>query len=131
MLKSGITVRWLVTTILVIAVILTCISASVILILKDYYYDTVEAKLETITEGAQVNILETIKINGVTQTITDKAIDIPIATDTLLGVVMGSTTENKISIAEDGTMEVNSVNVNKLTQTDGEYLIMNGGSASI
>lgn len=53
------------------------------------------------------------------------------ATDTLLGVVMGSTAENKIAIAEDGTMEVNSVNVNKLVQDENTSLILNGGSASV
>lgn len=52
------------------------------------------------------------------------------ATNSLLGVVMGSAAENKISIAEDGTMEVNTLNVNKLVQTDGEFLILNGGSAN-
>jgi hypothetical protein len=97
---------------------------------NDQRVGTVEAKLETIVEGAQVNVLEAIKINGVAQTITDKAVDIPIATDTLLGVVMGSAAENKIAIAEDGTMEVNSLNVNKLTQDEGTTLILNGGSAS-
>lgn len=98
---------------------------------NDARVDTIEGKLSGIAEGAQANILEAIKINGVAQTITDKEVNIPMATGTLLGVVMGSTAENKISVAEDGTMSVNSVNVNKLVQTDGEYLIMNGGSASI
>lgn len=95
------------------------------------FTDTLLEKLNGINAGAQVNVLEAIKINGVAQTITDKAVNIPVATDTLLGVVMGSDAENKISVAEDGTMEINSVNVNKLVQTDGEYLIMNGGSASM
>ena len=45
MLKSGITVRWLITTILVIAMILACISVSIIVLLKGYYYETVEVKL--------------------------------------------------------------------------------------
>lgn len=45
MLKSGITVRWLLTTILVIALILTAISATIVFLLRDYYYETVENKL--------------------------------------------------------------------------------------
>ena len=53
-----------------------------------------------------------------------------VATDTLLGLVMGSSAENKVSVAVDGTMEVNSLNVNKLVQTSGEFLILNGGSAN-
>lgn len=52
------------------------------------------------------------------------------ATDTLLGLVMGSSAENKVAVAADGTMEVNSLNVNKLVQTDNEYLVLNGGSAN-
>ena len=54
MLKSGITVRWLVTTILVIAVILTCISASVVFVLKDYYYDMVESKLQSLAQSSVI-----------------------------------------------------------------------------
>ncbi len=54
MIKSGITVRWLVTTILVIAMILACISVSVVLVLKDYYYDTVEAKLQSLAQSSAI-----------------------------------------------------------------------------
>lgn len=53
------------------------------------------------------------------------------ATGTILGLVMGSAAENKISVGTDGTMEVNSVNVNKLVQTDGDALVLNGGSANV
>ena len=95
------------------------------------FTNTLLEKLNGIAEGAQVNILEVIQINGVAQAITDKAVNIPIATDTLLGVVMGSAAENKVNVLEDGTMEVNSLNVNKLVQSENEYLIMNGGSASV
>lgn len=98
---------------------------------NDQRVDTIEGKLSGIAEGAQVNVLEAIKINGVAQTITDKAVNIPVATDTLLGVVMGSTAENKIAVAADGTMEINSVNVNKLVQDENTALILNGGSASV
>ena len=44
---------------------------------------------------------------------------------------VASTVENGVSVAEDGTMSVNSVNVNKLVQTEGEFLILNGGNANI
>lgn len=56
--------------------------------------------------------------------------DIPAATAEVLGLVMSSTAENKVSVGADGTMEVNSVNVNKLTQTEGDTLILNGGSSA-
>ena len=95
-------------------------------------FDTTNAsKLNGIEAGAQVNDLEVVKIAGVVLPISDKSVDIPIATAEVLGVVISSTAENKVSVSEDGTMEVNSVNVNKLVQTDGEALILNGGSSTI
>ena len=80
--------------------------------------------------GSQANVLEAVKVNGTALPITDKAVNIGVATDSVLGVVLGSSAENKVSIASDGTMTVNSVNVNKLVQTPGEVLILNGGNAS-
>ena len=95
-------------------------------------FDTTSAtKLNGIEAGAQVNDLEVVKIAGTALPISDKAVDIPIATAEALGVVMSSVAENKVSVGADGTMEVNSVNVNKLTQTEGEALILNGGSSTI
>lgn len=93
-------------------------------------FDTTSAdKLNGIEAGAQANILEAVKVNGTALEITNKAVDIPVATDTLLGLVMGSTAENKVAVAADGTMEVNSVNVNKLVQDENTALILNGGSS--
>ncbi len=40
------------------------------------------AKLNALTEGAQENILEAVKVNGVEQTISDKAVDITVPTKT-------------------------------------------------
>ena len=54
MLKSGITVRWLLTTILVIALILTCISSAIVLLLREYYYDTVETKLQSLAQSSVI-----------------------------------------------------------------------------
>ena len=95
-------------------------------------FDTTSAtKLNGIEAGAQVNDLEVVKIAGTALPISDKAVDIPIATAEALGVVMSSAAENKVSVGVDGTMEVNSVNVNKLAQTEGEFLILNGGSSAV
>ena len=64
----------------------------------------------------------------------DKSVDIihniNIANNEELGVVKSSSAENKVAVAEDGTMSVNSLNVNKLVQTDGEELIINCGAAA-
>ena len=95
-------------------------------------FDTTSAtKLNGIEAGAQVNDLEVVKIAGTALPISDKAVDIPIATAEALGVVMSSAAENKVSVGADGTMEVNSVNVNKLVQDENTTLILNGGNASI
>lgn len=95
----------------------------------------INEKLVGIAAGAQVNVIEGIIFNGETVTVGENKIaeityNLPIADADTIGGVKSATGENKISVAEDGTMEVNSVNVNKLVQTDGEFLIMNGGSAS-
>lgn len=55
-----------------------------------------------------------------------------IANITFAGLVksVANTVENGVTVAEDGTMSVNSLNVNRLTQTAGETLVLNGGNAS-
>lgn len=55
---------------------------------------------------------------------------IPIATSSLLGVVLGSDAENKVKVNVDGTMEVNSLNINKLVQGAEDVLVLDGGDAS-
>lgn len=52
------------------------------------------------------------------------------ATGTLLGVVMANAAENGIEVAANGKMSVHSLNVNKLVQTEGDILILDGGNAS-
>ena len=100
------------------------------------FTDTLLSKLNGIAEGAQVNVIEGIKFNGAMVAVgEDKVADItyalPIADADTIGGVKSSDAENKVSVAADGVMEVNSVNVNKLVQTDGEYLVLNGGVAAI
>ena len=86
-------------------------------------------ELVTKINKAQANIIEIVKINNVALAIDEnKAVNIPVA-GADLGVVKTSDEENKVAIAEDGTMEVNTVNVNKLVQNEGEFLILDGGSA--
>ena len=94
------------------------------------FTDDLMSKLEGIAAGAQVNVLEAVKVNGVALQISDKAVNIPIATAQALGVVKGSVDENKVAVGTDGTMEVNSVNVSKLVQTAGDTLILDGGTST-
>ena len=75
-------------------------------------------KLEGIAEGAQVNVIESIKVNNVAQTIDGKAVNIavPVADDASIAI-----TENKIGIK--------AVDVQKLFIADGDVLIIDGGKA--
>ena len=75
-------------------------------------------KLAGVAEGAQVNVIESIKVNDVAQTATDKAVNIavPVADDTSIAI-----TENKIGIK--------AVDVKKLFIAEGDVLIIEGGKA--
>ena len=94
---------------------------------------TDKTKIDGIAAGAQVNAIEKIKVNGAELSIdtNDKSVNIPFATNDTIGVVLSSSAENKVSVGEDGTMEVNSLNVNRLVQTEGDTLIRNGGSSVV
>lgn len=76
-------------------------------------------KLEGIAEGAQVNVIESIKVNDVTQAVNSKAVNIavPVADDTSIAI-----TENKIGIK--------AVDVQKLFVAEGDVLIIDGGNAN-
>ena len=88
-------------------------------------------KLNGIEAGAEVNAIESISLNSVPLEISGKAVNIPIATTGALGVVLSSTAENGVTVQANGAMEVNSINVNKLVQTEGDSLILNGGNAAV
>jgi len=74
------------------------------------------------------SVIEKVTINNEELTITNKTINIPVATSELFGVVKSSNEENKIIINNDGTMEVNGININKLVQTEDDILILDGSS---
>ena len=76
-------------------------------------------KLAGIAEGAQVNVIESIKVNDVVQTIDGKAVNIavPVADDTSIAIA-----ENKIGIK--------AVDVQKLFIAEGDVLIIDGGNAN-
>ena len=102
--------------------------------------------------NGKTNVIEGITFNGVAVEIDDDKIanityELPVANDTNLGGVLsidpvvaddGTMTEeeaerveNTIRVHEDGKMEVNLLNVNKLVQTVGTRLVLNGGNASL
>ena len=88
-------------------------------------------KLNGIEAGAEVNAIESVSLNSVPLEISGKAVNIPIATVGALGVVQSSAAENGVTVTSNGAMEVNSINANKLVQTEGESLILNGGNAAL
>lgn len=73
-----------------------------------------------------------VKIDGNMVLLVDSSAsaDIPGATKEKLGLVKGSDAENGIAINDDYTMTVNSVNVNKLVQTDGDKLVLYCGDST-
>ena len=94
-----------------------------------YGNDTRIDKLEAV--GAQANVIESISTPDGALAISNKNVALPLATASKVGLVKGTVAENGVAVAADGTMSVNSINVNKLVQTEGEWLILNGGSASV
>lgn len=58
-------------------------------------------------------------------------VTIPVATADAYGVVKSSNLENNVTVGAAGAMTVNSLNVNKLVQTPGETLTLNGGTSAI
>ena len=95
----------------------------------DRLFTAAEAtKLAGIAEGAQANVIESIKLNGTALSIDAKAVNIPLVTADTAGIVISSASENTISYA-NGIGTVNSLNVNKLAQTEGDVLIIDGGKA--
>lgn len=79
---------------------------------------------DSILAGVEGTVVATIDSK-----IAAAAYELPVATAEILGGVKSSAAENGVAVAADGTMSVNSVNVNKLVQTAGEELVLNGGKA--
>ncbi len=79
--------------------------------------------------GPQHNVIDTIRAAGVVLSVQDGAVDIPRATRVVAGLVRGADAENQVSVSKDGTMELASLNVDRLVQTDGDVLILDGGTS--
>ena len=105
-------------------------------------YDTEEGHVNGLVDnvaallavGAEANIIEALKLgtaDNASLPVNDKSVVIPVATAETLGVVKSSEKENEVSVTTEGIMQVNSLNVNKLSQTTGEWLILNGGNADL
>lgn len=92
-------------------------------------------------EGVQQSIASAIstssdiqaQINQSVQGALDSGtVEVKAATNAKKGVVVGDATgKNKVSVKSDSTMEINSVGVEKLSNTEGVRLILNGGKAPV
>lgn len=103
-------------------------------------YTTAEKnKLGGIAAGAQVNVIESIKVNGQAQAIDSKGVNITVPTGALaskskvaeadLETTLASKINGKAN-ASDLVDIATSGNVNDLIQTPGDLLILNCGSAT-
>lgn len=85
--------------------------------------------LDEVTEDDWKNKIDSIKIGNEALTITNKAVTLPLATAQRAGLVVSSTADNKVSVGDDGTMSVNSLDVAKLFVATGDTFVLNGGNA--
>ena len=60
--------------------------------------------------------------------INSDSVQIEIATKDIIGAVLSSDEKNQISVDESGHMEVNEIGVEKLSDTVGVTLVIDGGS---
>ena len=94
------------------------------------FTNDLKSKLDAIEAGAQANVIENVSMNGEALVIAEKGVNIPLATNTI-GVIKGSDVENGVVIDEQGAASVKNLNVGKLVQTDGDWLILNGGNSTL
>lgn len=95
---------------------------------KDYA-DGLKTDIDTAYKAADATNLQAAKDYA-----DEKIAAIPalsVATADTLGGVKSASGENQVAVAATGVMSVNSLNVNKLVQTAGDTLILNGGSAAV
>lgn len=72
-----------------------------------------------------------VKLKDTPLEVSEGVVTIPVATANTLGVVKSNSVENGVTVDTEGAMTVHSLNANKLTQTPGEALILNGGTSAV
>ena len=100
-----------------------------------------KAKLEGIAAGAQVNVLEAVKVNGSALSPgADKSVNITVPTGTLAGKnkVAEADLESSLSAKISGKADASSLSAlavsgdaKDLVQTAGDYIILDCGSATV
>lgn len=93
-------------------------------------------KNPVLAEGEPCFELDTGKLkigNGTTayndlSYINGDSVQIEVATKDIIGAVLSSDEKNQVSVDESGHMEVNEIGVEKLSDTVGVTLVIDGGS---
>lgn len=73
--------------------------------------------------------ISSVQANGTLIEAVGGVVNIPLAGNGIVGLVTSSNAENNVAVNADGTMTVNSLNINKLVQTAGDVLVLDGGDA--
>ena len=103
------------------------------------YTTTEKNKLAGIAAGAQVNVIESVKVNGVALPISEKAVNVTVPTGALASKNKVSKTDLDTALTSELDGKANSDdlaaiattgNVNDLIQTAGDILVFNCGSAT-
>lgn len=103
------------------------------------YTTTEKSKLAGIAAGAQVNVIESVKVNGVALPISEKAVNVTVPTGALASKSKVSKTDLDTALTSELDGKANSDdladiattgNVNDLIQTSGDILVFNCGSAT-
>lgn len=92
---------------------------------KRVKYEELDLRLDELSRVELVKIGEETLV----QDPEDRSVTIPLATATRLGVVVGTTKVNGVTVNDDGSMAVNAININKLVQTEGDSIVLNCGNA--
>lgn len=104
-------------------------NADAIAELKKADYASITSEKIAKWDAAQPNVIEKIQVNGTEIAVSEKTVNIPLATAARAGLIISSDAENAISVSNTGIATVNNINVNKLVQTAGNELILDGGNA--
>ena len=92
--------------------------------------DGLETKINTNTSAINGLVKDAQDMTGASFKGDDNIVVIPTASANFLGLVRGSKENNGVSIASNGKMTVNNIDANRIIQTEGDELILNGGNAS-
>lgn len=76
-------------------------------------------------------VIKGVSVGGTLLDVVNNQVNIALAGAEKAGVVKSAEGENKVTVEEDGTMTVKSINVSALVQAEDDVLILNGGSSAI